>query len=133
MTLKRLASPFSIFFFPLEKNHFKRPSSFFCRENQGCFSSLVAANTSKLRSYQPYFLLFFLLSVRHKGFSYISFPGGWRWSQLQYIHANNVVFQSISLAVQVRFWVLLHYDGFCNNCTPKWCLHIQVHFQTNAL
>ncbi len=29
--------------------------------------------------------------------------------------------------------VLLHYGGFCNNCTPKRCLHISVHFLTNAL
>jgi hypothetical protein len=29
--------------------------------------------------------------------------------------------------------VLLHNGGFCNNCTPKRCLHISVHFQTNAL
>jgi hypothetical protein len=26
--------------------------------------------------------------------------------------------------------VLLHYGEFCNNCTPKQCLHISVHFQT---
>jgi hypothetical protein len=29
--------------------------------------------------------------------------------------------------------VLLHNSGFCNNCTPKRCLHKKVHFQTNAL
>ncbi len=28
--------------------------------------------------------------------------------------------------------VLLHYGGFCNNCTPKRCLHISVHFQAHA-
>jgi hypothetical protein len=29
--------------------------------------------------------------------------------------------------------VLLHNGGFCNTCTPKRCLHISVHFKTNAL
>jgi hypothetical protein len=29
--------------------------------------------------------------------------------------------------------VLLHNGGFCNNCTPKRCLYISVHFKTNAL
>ncbi len=29
--------------------------------------------------------------------------------------------------------VLLHNGGFCNNYTPKRCLHMSVHFQTNAL
>jgi hypothetical protein len=28
---------------------------------------------------------------------------------------------------------LQHNGGFCNNCTPKRCLHISVHFQTNGL
>jgi hypothetical protein len=27
---------------------------------------------------------------------------------------------------------LLHNGGFCNNCTPKRCLHILVHFQTKT-
>jgi hypothetical protein len=29
--------------------------------------------------------------------------------------------------------VLLQNGGFCNNCIPKRCLHISVHFRTNAL
>ncbi len=29
--------------------------------------------------------------------------------------------------------VVIHNGGFFNNCTPKRCLHIPVHFQTNAL
>ncbi len=36
-------------------------------------------------------------------------------------------------AARHHFEVLLHNDVFCNNCTPKLCLHIEVHFQTNAL
>jgi hypothetical protein len=29
--------------------------------------------------------------------------------------------------------VLLHNGGFCNNGTPKQCLHLPLHFLTNAL
>ncbi len=29
--------------------------------------------------------------------------------------------------------VLLHNGGFFNNCNPKRCLHISVHFKTDAL
>jgi hypothetical protein len=34
---------------------------------------------------------------------------------------------------RVKVFVGAANSGLCNNCTPKGCLHILVHFQTNAL
>jgi hypothetical protein len=45
---------------------------------------------------------------------------------------NTVINDTLSVCLN-DMSVLLHSGGFCNNCTSKRCLHISVHFQTNAL
>jgi hypothetical protein len=47
-----------------------------------------------------------------------------------------LIYAILQVAFSVAYihnMVLLPNSGFCNNCTPKRCLHISVHFQTNAL
>jgi hypothetical protein len=75
MTLKRLASPFAIFCFPLEKKTIlKDHHPFFCRVNQGCFSSLVAPNPSKIAIVPTFSYSFFSLWGR-KAFPILAYLG----------------------------------------------------------
>jgi hypothetical protein len=44
-----------------------------------------------------------------------------------------IIYSISNISLTILRMVLLHNGGFCNNYTPKQCLHISVHFQTNTL
>jgi len=50
-----------------------------------------------------------------------------------FFNPSSLYFSHSSLTCLPLLTVLLHYGGFFNNCTPKRCLHISVHFKTDAL
>jgi hypothetical protein len=75
-----------------------------------------------------------LLKLRQKVSHGVHMKGVLPWLVRWACHGGtrDICIALAALVSPVHCCCLLHNGGFCNNCTPKRCLHISVHFQSKC-